>query len=404
MTIDELHRLLDPRVQKLLAIHADDDPRDFAMRFHGRKDLPVRAMAEQIACRKKALKKLSSLSAYGLIYTSLALEQCTSEQVAAYRASFMDGARLIDMSGGLGIDTMQLSGRFGSIDYFERDEVLCAAAAYNFKKAGTSNVEVHHADSVEFLASCDDDRFDWIFVDPARREQGRRSVGLQSASPDVTIIHDLMLRKAPKVCIKASPALEVKGLEILLPSLSLVAAVSLDGECREQFLLLERGHSRGSRPERKAVCLGQGPPGIIEIKEDTGAGRVVAGSVRCYLFEPDPAIIKTGLASTVAAGSGMEFVNGTVDYLTADFLPEQFPGRSFEVVDVVPFKPKSFRAFLEKHRLDVAGASVQRRDFPLSPDEIRKKFRIGENGRAFLFFTRESGGSLICIYGLRCLP
>ncbi len=403
MTFEELHRLLEPKVQEQLALHCKDDPAAFSMRFHDRRDLPVRAMAEQIACRIKALKKLSSLSAHGLIYTSLALEQCTSEQVAAYRASFMDGARLIDMSGGLGIDTMQLSGRFGSIDYCERDEVLCAVAAYNFKKAGISNVKVHHADSVDFLAFCDDDRFDWIFVDPARREQGRRSVGLQSASPDVTIIHDLMLRKAPRVCIKASPALEMKGLEILLPSLSLVAAVSLGGECRELLLLLDRGHIRGSRPGKKAVCLGQGPSGIIEIKEDIRAGRVVAGSVRRYLFEPDPAIIKTGLASTVAVGSGMEFLNGTVDYLTADFLPEQFPGRSFEVVDVVSFKPKSFRAFLEKHRLDIAGASVQRRDFPLSPDEIRKKFRIRENDRNFLFFTRESCGSLICIYGLRRL-
>ncbi len=37
----------------------------------------------------------------------------------------------------------------------------------------------------------------------------------------------------------------------------------------------------------------------------------------------------------------------------------------------VPYKPKSFRDFLERH--DIIGASIQRRDLLLSVEELRKK-------------------------------
>lgn len=404
MTPEELRKLKEPRVQELLALHAGDDPRLFAMRFHNRKDLPIRAMAEQIACRRKALKKLPSLSGRGLIYASFALEQCTSERVAAYRSSLMEGFRLIDMSGGLGIDTIMLARSFREVVYCERDGMLCAIAEHNMEKAGISNVEVRHGDSMTQLDTFPDNHFDWIFVDPARREEGHRSVGLHAASPDVTRCHDLMLRKAPRACIKASPALEVKGLELLLPSLSLVLAVSLRGECKEILLFLDRTHPQGSPPPVKAVCLGPELSGVMEITGDPGATKVVAGSVGRCLFEPDPAVIKLGLAAAVAEKYSLEFVNGSVDYLTSNVPVEPFPGRSFYVVETVPFKPKEFRAFLEKHHLERTGASVQRRDFPLAPEEIRKTYKLKENDRAFLFFTRDRSGSLLCIYGLRCFP
>jgi hypothetical protein len=63
----------------------------------------------------------------------------------------------------------------------------------------------------------------WIYVDPARREEGRRSIALEVASPDVVASHDLLLRHAQRICIKASPALEISGLKKLLPALYVVS-------------------------------------------------------------------------------------------------------------------------------------------------------------------------------------
>ena len=94
MTLDELQRLLDQEAQSAIHLHQSDDPAAFAMQFHARKDLPVRAMAEQLACRQKAVKKLPTLSQHNLLYTPLALEQSSGERTAAYKAFCMSGKRV----------------------------------------------------------------------------------------------------------------------------------------------------------------------------------------------------------------------------------------------------------------------------------------------------------------------
>ncbi len=102
----------------------------------------------------------------------------------------------------------------------------------------------------------------------------------------------------------------------------------------------------------------------------------------------------------LARDSGLQFVNRSVDYFTADRNIDAFPGRTFRLVECVPYKPKSFRAFLEPHA--IAAASIQRRDCLLSAEKLRKKYRLLESERAFLFFTRDAAGHPVCIYALRC--
>jgi hypothetical protein len=47
MTIAEFQNLLQLEIQLLLASHFSADKAAFAMQFHGRRELPVRAMAER---------------------------------------------------------------------------------------------------------------------------------------------------------------------------------------------------------------------------------------------------------------------------------------------------------------------------------------------------------------------
>ena len=240
MTTEELQNLQQPYVQALLAEHSADDPAAFAMQFHGHQELPIRAMAEQLACQQKAVKKLPSLSQHNLLYTPLALEQSSGERPASYKTSLFSGKKVIDLSGGLGVDSMALARVFQDVVYCERDSLLCAVVEHNLKVSGINNVEVKNGDSVSMLAEYPDNSFDWIYVDPARREQGQRSIALDAASPDVVACHNLLLQKAPKVCIKASPALEISALKKQLPALHTIVVVSVDRECKEILLLLER--------------------------------------------------------------------------------------------------------------------------------------------------------------------
>ena len=391
MTLDELHSLCDPEVLALIDAHAGDDPAAFAMRFHGRSDLPVRAMAEQIACRKKAAVKLPSLSRFPLLYTRLGLEQASGERAAEWKVSLMQGRRAIDLTGGLGIDTLFLARRFDEVVSCERDEALARLAEANRRTLGVTNVETRVGDSEEMLAGFADDSFDWILVDPARREHGGRSAGLAASSPDVARLHDLMLRKAARVCVKASPALEISGLEAQLPTLSEVIAVSVDGECKEVLLLLDREHEADRKPIVRAACLGKEEFEIASSGDEPPA-REVADAPGAWLYEPDAAIIKARLTGELARQLHLEFLNRTVDYLTSDRLIDAFPGRSFRIEACRSFRPKSFRKELTE--LGIANAAVQRRDFPLSVEELRKRYKIGESSERFLFFTKDGSGGL----------
>jgi hypothetical protein len=401
MIFEELQRLLDPEVQSVIDLHRSDDPAAFAMQFHGHEELPVRAIAEQIACRQKASKKLPRLSQHNLLYTPLALEQASGERSAEYKATYLSGKRIIDLSGGLGVDSMTLSRVFQEAVYCERDPLLCKLFQYNLKQCGIANVQVNNGDSLDLLSMYPDDFFDWIFVDPARREMGRRSIGLEAASPDVVASHETLLRKAERVCIKASPALELSGLKKLLPSLCSIIVVSVDRECKEILLLLDR-RALQKTVTIKAVCMSSVSDTVTEVFGDGAIERTVAASVKEYFYEPDPAIIKAKLTAGFARDSGFEFVNSSVDYLTSDRLVDPFPGRTFRMIECVLYKPKTFRAFLERH--EIGGASIQRRDFPLSAEELRKKYRLLESDKAFLFFTRDNAGRPVAVYALRCFP
>jgi hypothetical protein len=403
MTPEEFQALLDPAVLALIGEHACDDPAEFSLRFHNRGELPVRAVAGQIACRRKASSKLPSLSRHPLLYTKLSLEQSSGERAAGWKAGLMSGGRLIDLTGGLGIDDIFLSRRFGRVVTCERDRVLAGVAEYNRGVLGIGNVETLAGDSGELLAGFPDDSFDWVYADPARREAGGRSIGLEATSPDVVALHGLMLRKARRACIKASPALEFAGLREKLPALTEVVAVSVDGECKELLLLLDRGGDTGVPVRLTAACLDSGG-GEFMISAAEGAlpGRKVADGVPGWLCEPDAAIIKARLAPALAARFGLRFLNRSVDYLVPERPVEGFPGRCFHVEACLPFKPKTFAR--ELAGLGISAAAVQRRDFPLSPDEIRKRFRLAESSDRYLFFTRDAEGGLICLCCRKASP
>ncbi len=399
MTLEELHRLLDPQVQDLIAKHIDDDPAAFALKFHRMSGIPVRAVAEQITCRQKAVKKLPTLSLRKLLYTKLSFEQASGERAALYKSEMkgMEGKKMLDMTGGLGIDSIFFARRFEEVVYVERDAVLAEMAAHNFRETGTGNITVTQGDSSTLLETFPDDAFDWIYLDPARREKGKRSVALEETEPNVVALHNLLLQKARNVCVKASPALEISVLPRKLPSLSEVIVLSVDRECREIVLICNRERKpEASAAVVKAVCLCAGGETVVSSEEAGVSGKAIAEEVGEYFYEPDPAIIKARMTEVLAERHELLFINPQVDYLTSNRKIVPFPGRVFRVKASLAYKSKTFRSFLKNS--GITSASIQRRDFPLSPDELRRMYRLKESDEQYLFFSKDSKGTPLCLF------
>ena len=62
---------------------------------------------------------------------------------------------------------------------------------------------------------------------------------------------------------------------------------------------------------------------------------------------------------------------------------ENFPGRIFEVDELIPFSSKVAKTLSKS----IPKANVTVRNFPLSVEEFRKKCKVNEGGDIYLFAT-----------------
>ena len=126
--------------------HADDDVRMLALRGCKDSEVDLTLALQQIAGRQTARHKLPTWAATeGLLYPPhLSMEQCSSEQTALYKqriaarlcreAQSLDATaqsldawakRLVDLTGGFGVDFSFMSQAFDHAVYVEQQEALC---------------------------------------------------------------------------------------------------------------------------------------------------------------------------------------------------------------------------------------------------------------------------------------
>lgn len=398
MTLEELKELRNPEVLEVIKKNEKESPDSFVLKNSKNKNLPVRAIAEQILCRKKARKKLPELSLISFLYNSISLEQCSGEIAARFKTTLISGQRLLDMTGGLGIDDIYLSEMFESIEYCEMNETLAQLMIFNTAQLKIGNININRGDSKTILNKFPDNHFDWIYLDPSRRDENQRSVDLEFCSPNVYEIYELLFAKSKNLCIKVSPAFDISEAVKRFPELKKIVVVSVDGECKEVLLLIEKNYDRDINLQA-AVLDSQNNDFFIEKNVKQTIDKNIADIPLLYIFEPDPAIIKAGLTSKLAAEKDILFINSTIDYLTGKSPINDFPGRYFRIEKFAPFKPAELKNYLKTK--SIKKANFAKRDFPLSVDELRKKTKTKEGGNDYFFFTRNKNKDLIYIHAIR---
>ena len=146
---------------------------------------------------------------------------------------------VLDLTGGLGVDSWAFSQVAERVVYFERNAELAAAAGRNFARLGAGNIEVR---CEEVTPQTDLPEADLIYADPARRDAaGRKVFLLEDCTPDILTLLPMLLRKAPTVLLKLSPMADLAMLaDRLDPALREIHVVELDGEVKEILCLLCR--------------------------------------------------------------------------------------------------------------------------------------------------------------------
>lgn len=367
--------------------HENEDTTTLLLKKGRYRDIDLPFAVEQIKARKNIRHKLPAW--YGndnLVYASaLSTEQASGEWTARYKGRLIpEGCRLCDLTGGLGVDTYYFSLRASRVCYVERFAEYCAAARLNFAALGADNVEVVEGDSVQLSGSLEAP--DVYYLDPARRGSGnRRLYALEDCEPNLLELKDRLLARAPKVIAKISPMADVRHTLDLLPETAAVHILSVRNECKELLFVLERGAKTASPP---VVCVnftaeGNEQPFVFTLEEEQGERLVPAREMGRYLYEPHASIMKGGAFKCVTKRFGVEKLHVNSHLYTSPEVVDDFPGRVFEIEEVIPFSSKVVKTLART----LPRANVAVRNFPLAADALRSRLKLTDGGDVYLFGT-----------------
>ncbi len=353
----------------------------------------------QIDCRNRTRRKLAetlSLAPEFIFPSTLAAQQSTSDVLASFHASLIGaGDRVIDMTGGLGIDAAHVSRKAAHVDYYEMNPLTAECAAHNFQLLGAdNNIAVHCADSVEALHQLPGDSADVIFIDPARRgTDGRRLFALRDCVPDVTEILNLMLGRAAKVIIKASPMLDVSAVLRELHSVTRIMALGTAGECKELLIVCERGAE--GEPIRECHTLdsdsGEEISGFAYRKtdEDSAEPSYVTPHAGDIIYEPYPATSKIGVRNLLCRFPGVSRLAADTDFYCSGAVADSFPGAEYEIIDDRILSKKTMKELAAKY----PAIDVTVKNFPMTAAELTKRLRCHPSGRLRLMACTDSKGT-----------
>lgn len=347
-------------------------------------------LVEQLEAKKKCVKKLPTWFETSNIYypKKLNIEQTSSEKTAAYKSQIVTGETLLDLTGGFGVDSYFFSKKIDKVFYTEIDARLAQIASYNFKILDAKNVEVIAKDGISFLESVEK-RFDWIYIDPSRRNDLKEKIfRLADCAPNVIEHIDTLFHKSDNIILKTSPLLDIsRGIEEL-QNVSEIHVVAVNNEVKELLWVLKKTNRES--PLIKTINLKgthESFDFVLSTEKETDS---TFAEPRQYLYEPNAAILKSGAFKQIGNRFFLKKLHEHSHLYTSDELIE-FPGRRFKVENVLRYNKKA------RGSLNIKKANITIRNFPKSVADIRKKHKIKEGGGIYLFFTKNFLDQLIVI-------
>ena len=396
---------------------------------------------------QKLARKLPEWAAAGAeIPSALSLEQCSSTATALYktyvisaspdrqllkvwvatvlpqhcllRSAEMTGT-ILDLTGGLGVDSWAFAQVAQRVVYFERDATLAAAAERNFARLGAGNIEVR-CETV--TPDTELPEADLIYADPARRDAvGRKVFLLEDCTPDILTLLPMLLRKAPTVLLKLSPMADLAMLaDRLGAALREIHVVELDGEVKELLCLLQPDATPADL-QLIITRLQNAESLCFTPQEERDAQAVYAAGVQPgeVLLEPCPALLKAGAFRLPCTRWGLrKLAPSTHLYLspappgskTPSSVPgnpvftspgsetaHSVPGSSFfkawRVRETLPFGAAAFKELKRRY----PRAEVTARNLPLGSEALRQKMGIAPGGDTHIFGCRLADGAAVLL-------
>ena len=335
-------------------------PADIARWRKGHPPDLVAAAVRLAACRRRGAAKFSRADRMWLEPT--ALEQATAEPVARHKARRFAGASVVDLCCGIGGDAVALAALASGVLAVDLDRGMARRALWNAGVYGVADRLAAIRGRAESFALPDGAL---VHVDPDRRAaSAARARTLRDYVPGLEFLRDLA-SSGRGGAVKLGPASDFAD-HFGGPDFE-VELISLDGECKEATAWF--GPLASCR--RRATCL---PAGATWTDRDALPHPLVRiSTISTWVFDPDPALVRSGLLDGFAAAHDLARIAPGIDLLTGPTLATTPFLAPFEVREVLQLDLKRLRRLVADR--GVGPLEIKPRGLDIRPETLRARLR-----------------------------
>ncbi len=330
--------ILNTGVQEFIYENLNTDIVSVILKKSTFPNVAPKELAEQIEAKNKCRKKLPTwFEAKDIYYPNkLNIEQSSSEITAQYKARIVSGKSLMDLTGGLGVDSFFLSKKIEQVFHCEINQNLSQIAAHNFKILGRENINTIVANGIEFLKNTDH-IFDWIYLDPSRRSDTKEKVFLLSdCTPNVLEHLELLFEKSENILLKTSPLLDLSLAIEQLKFTKEIHIVAVNNEVKELLWVLNKEKHLDKTILTTNIKNGRNETFNFKWSEENPSTPSFSEPLN-YLYEPNAAILKSGSFKLISRKLKVNKLSEHSHLYTSNSQID-FPGRAFHVKKHIEYK------------------------------------------------------------------
>lgn len=344
----------------------------------------VAAAVRLVESRRRGSAKFDRADA--MWFESIGLEQATAEVVARHKARRFAGSVTLDLCCGIGGDALALAAEARGVVAVDLDEGMARRARWNAEVHGVGHRLAPILGRAEAVAIPPEAL---VHIDPDRRVRASgRARSVEDYAPGLAFLRGLVAR-CRGGAIKLGPASDFASAFGDLPVE--IELISLGGECKEATVwfgdLATPGvRRRASRPSEGATWTDRDAP--------SSSHAPTADRPGSWVFDPGPALIRSGLLDGFALAHGLARLGGC-DFLTGpDRVDSPFLA-PFEVDETLPLDLKRLRRAVAERGL--GPLEIKTRGIDLLPEDVRKSLRPDGPNPATLLLVGGLGPSLAIV-------
>lgn len=389
----DFSNLLSPEVQSFINQNIDSDINKILLKKSPFPNVTIQEIVQQIKGKKVAQRKFPFLLNENIIFPpNLNLEQASSQSTAEYKAKDLKGKSFLDLTSGFGIDAYFLSQNFEEVTLVEQNLDLIKIVEHNWNTLGrkANFINQNLEDFLESLREPQTDsfrKFNVIYLDPARRDQNnKKKFLLEDLSPNLLEIEEKLNLISDKIIVKLSPLIDISYLVSELRNITEIKIIAVRNEVKELVLIIKNQDTRTAIQEVAITCVNlesDEPEFSFDIDEEKSATSEFSESLN-FIYIPNNSILKAGAFNIISEKFGLKKLHPNTHFYTSENKIENFPGRVLQVEKIEGKELKKNDQF-----------NIISKNYPLKPDEIKKKYKLKDGGNSYLIFTQSIKGKEI---------